>query len=274
MSKQRQQRFHDAVPGETRFHSSAAMATGWRLPGCPFVGPAPLAGAILAGVLWGTILAAKQATYQPPPWAVAPPSYEKSNAGGQPQTVQAAKPLPQTGKDGSLEGYQPGWNVVASPAEVSPTLDVAVKTNVLTSFSVKGPSVEMEQIVAGGPKGSLFAGVGRGFLVVRDPGVYAVSARFERPPAPTANCLVRLGFGPRRIVSNLIVATPNVAVVGPVAKDYEAASFDLQPGLYSIGWMLTCWHDNEIIGPGKLTVLVRRPGETTLSPVRPDDIVR
>ncbi|MGA9868048.1 MAG: hypothetical protein WBQ75_16610 [Acetobacteraceae bacterium] len=168
-----------------------------------------------------------------------------------------------------MTGYEVGWRVTANPIQVSPTLDVNLQPIPLTAFSVDGPSVDMAQIAAGGPKGSLYVGVGSGFLAVRTAGVYALSVRVERPAAPIANCLVRMGFASRRIVSNL-----ELAVVKDFSKAFDAARFDLQPGLYPIDWAFGCWHDHDVIGPGRMTVLVGHPGEPTLLPARFDDIVR
>jgi hypothetical protein len=96
-----------------------------------------------------------------------------------------------------------------------------------------------------------------------------LSARFERPSGVAANCLVRLGLGGRRILSTL-----NVDVVRTISRSYPPAWFDLRPGLYPIGWVFGCWHDNAVIGPARLTILIGHPGETMLSPARPEDVIR
>jgi hypothetical protein len=43
---------------------------------------------------------------------------------------------------------------------------------------------------------------------------------------------------------------------------------------YPISWAFGCWHDLNVIGPGRLTLLVSHPGEQTLMPAHSDDIVR
>ena len=234
------------------------------------LGPAPLLGVLLAGAVWGSVLSLRQRTYQPPLWAKPPTGHNTwTSDADHPQTVEPARPLPQVGADGALVGRDPGWNVAVNPIQVSQTMNVDVKADSLVGFSIKGPSVDMEQILAAGPKASPYVAVGSGFLVVREPGNYALSARFERPSGVAANCLVRLGFGGRRTLSTL-----NVDVVRTTSRNYPPAWFDLRPGLYPIGWVFGCWHDNVEIGPGRLTILVGHPGETMLSPARPDDVVR
>jgi hypothetical protein len=127
----------------------------------------------------------------------------------------------------------------------------------------------MAQILAKGPSASLYVGVGSGFLAVRTAGIYTISARLERPAAPVADCLVRLGFGPRRVLSNL-----EVAITGDISKTFAGARFDLQPGLYLIGWAFGCWHDGKVIGPGRMTLLVGDSSGQDLHPARSEDLVR
>lgn len=232
-------------------------------------GPAPLLGGLLAGALWGGVQTLERMTYRPPDWGVPQGPTVWSTATDQPPTIEPAKPLPPTGPDGELAGYAAGWRATTQPIEVGATLDVDLKPTPLTAFSLDGPTFDMAQIIAAGPKSSLYVGVGSGILAIRAAGVYALSVRFERPAAQPADCLMRLGFGAHRIVSNL-----EVAVVGDVSKTFDAARFDLQPGLYTIGWAFGCWHNQEVIGPGRMTLLVGHPGEQTLLPARSGDIVR
>jgi hypothetical protein len=234
------------------------------------LGPAPFLGALLAAAVWGSVLGLRETTYQRPPWATPPTGHKPwTSDADHPQTVEPERPLPQVGADGALVGREPGWNVAVNPIQVSQTMDVDVKVDSLVGFSIKGPSVDMEQILAAGPKASQYVAVGSGFLVIREPGIYALSARFERPSGVAANCLVRLGLGGRRILSTL-----NVDVVRTISRSYPPAWFDLRPGLYPVGWVFGCWHDNAVIGPARLTILVGHPGETMLSPARPEDVIR
>ncbi|WP_158924001.1 hypothetical protein [Acidisphaera sp. S103] len=148
-------------------------------------------------------------------------------------------------------------------------MDVDIRPDSLSGLSITGRDVDMDQILADGPRDTLYVAVGTGLFVVREPGIYALSLRFERPPAPVANCVTRLGFGPHRIVSHL-----SLNVVNNVSTHFETAWFDLQPGLYPTAWAFGCWHDKGVIGPGRITILVSHPGEKALAPARPDDFVR
>jgi hypothetical protein len=234
------------------------------------LGPAPVLGAILACALWGSIQGLQQITYQQPAWATPRPAPQAwGDDPNQPQTVQPARPLPPTSADGILMGHEAGWNVVAKPIQISPTMDVNVGQDSLSGLSMTGLSIDMDHILAEGPKDTLYVAVGTGFFVVREPGIYALSLHFERPPGPVANCVTRLGFGPHRIGSHL-----SLDVVGRVSPGFETAWFDLRPGLYPAGWAFGCWHDKEVIGPGRITIMVSHPGEKTLLPARPDDFVR
>jgi len=170
--------------------------------------------------------------------------------------------------DGRLAGYELGWRVTTTPIQISSTMDVDVKTTPLTAFSLEGLTVDVAQIFAGGPKVSLYAGLGQGFLAIRTAGVYTLTLRLERSAGPSADCLTRLGFGPHRIVSTLNIG------FGNDVKTFEAPRFDLQPGLYPIGWAFSCWHGHEVVGPGRITLLVGHPGDPTPLPARSADIVR
>jgi hypothetical protein len=232
-------------------------------------GPAPLIGCGVAAGIWFMVLAFPAPVVQPPNWAKPPQSAETWSTTGEPQTVKPANPIPPVDTNGGLVGYEVGWRAAIHAVEVSPTLNIEIKPTPLSAFFVDESKIDLVQIIAAGPKDTKFVGAGSGFLVIRAPGTYAISLRFDRPLGPTADCLTRLGFGPRRIVSNYQLAN-----LGNVSKTYDAARFDLQPGLYPISWVLGCWRDQETVGPGHITVLVSHPGDQTLQPASPDDIVR
>jgi hypothetical protein len=232
-------------------------------------GPAPLVGCLLAIALWECIQTFGWMTDQPPRWAVPLGPQTWSTGSDEPHTIQPARPLPPVATNGILIGYEAGWQAMIEPIQVSATMAVDVQPTPLIGFFLDGSSFEMAQIIAKGPQDSLYVGVGSGFLAVRTAGIYAISVRLERPAAPVANCLTRLSFGPRRIVSNL-----DFALASDASKVFDAARFDLQPGLYSISWVFGCWHDQKMVGPGRITVLVGHPDDQTLLPARADDIVR
>jgi hypothetical protein len=235
-----------------------------------FFGPAPLAGAAMAAIVWACIASVKPETHQPPPWAHFTPVTNGPNGSPDaPLPAPPAKPLPPLRADGSAIGYDAGWSVSANPVTISPTMEVEVRAPPLSGFTVDEPTVTMAQILAGRPKDQLFAGVSSGFLVVRETGTYGIFPRLERPPGPLANCLVRLTFNAHRINSTLLLN-----LVQRVTQDYPPGWFQLQPGLYRIGWAFGCWHGNEMSDLGQISVMFIEPGKPTPRPLRAIDIVR
>ena len=237
--------------------------------GAVLFGPAPLIGCGLAAGIWFMVQALPAPAVQPPDWGKPPQAAGNWSTTGEPQTIEPAHPIPPVDANGRLGGYEAGWRATIHPIEVGPNLDTETKPEVLNTFLVDGSKIDLAQIIAAGPKGTKFVGIGSGFLVIRVPGIYAIALRFERPSGPSADCLTSLAFGPRKVVSNYDLASS-----GNVSKTYDAVRFDLQPGLYPIGWIFGCWQNQETVGPGHITVLVSCPGDQTLQPARPDDIVR
>ena len=232
-------------------------------------GPAPLIGCGLVAAIWFAVREIPAPVVQPPNWAKPPPTTENWNTTGDPQKVEPARQMPPVDANGGLGGYETGWRAAVFALDITPTLNTDIKRTPLSSFFVDGSTIESAQIIAAGPKNTRFVGAGSGFLAVRAPGTYAITLRFERPPGPTADCLKRLGFGTRNVVSNYELGNP-----GNVSKTFDAARFDLQPGLYPISWVFGCWKDQEAVGPGRISVLIGHPGEQALQPARPDEIVR
>ncbi len=64
------------------------------------------------------------------------------------------------------------------------------------------------------------------------------------------------------------------SLAGTIVRNYDPVEFDLQPGLYPIGVVFGCWRDQQVIGPGHLTVLIRHPGERDFQPARADEVLR
>lgn len=235
-------------------------------------GPAPLLGGMLAAAIWAGFHSSGPSAEPPPPWAVVQRPAPPSSADAAPRVVQPNIKLPQINPDGSVAGYQMGWTVLAHPITVSATLNVEVEQPSLSNFNtffLDGPSVDMARILAAGPKDQLYVGTGSGFLVVRAAGIHALTARFERPAGSPASCLVRLAFGPARVISNL-----ELELVNSVTRTFTGGRFDLQPGLYPISWAFGCWRDQQMMAPARMTLLVGHPGEETQQPARPWDIVR
>ena len=106
-------------------------------------------------------------------------------------------------------------------------------------------------------------------LVVRVPGIYALTLRVQRADTERVTCLQRLVFGNQRVVSNL-----QPAQSGPATLNFAPVWFDLRPGLYPIAAAFGCWNDQQEIGRGTLGVLIRHPGEQDVRPARADEILR
>lgn len=231
------------------------------------VGPATLLGGAVGFALWTGAQTVGQAAGHLPPWAAPLPPATATNQAA-PLTAQPAESLPTPGAERSA-GFDTGWQVRLQLMEISPTLEAKVWPTPLLAFTLNDPIVDMVQITARGPKGLLYAAVGTGLLAIRTPGVYAVSMGFQRPAGENASCLVRMALGSHRVVANV-----DVNIVHDVSRTFTPGLFDLQPGLYPVSWMFSCWHDRTMIGTGRVTLLVSGPGEQKLSPVRLDDILR
>ena len=232
-------------------------------------GPAPLIGCGVAAGIWFGVQAFPAPVEKPPDWAKPPQASENWSTTGEPHVLQPVRPVPPVGANGGLSGYEAGWRAATHAIEIAPTLSTDIKPAPLSAFLVDGSTIDMAPIIAAGTKDTKFVGVGSGLLVVRTPGIYALSLRFERPPGPVADCLVRLSFGPHKIIAGYDLSNP-----GNMSKSFDAARFDLQPGLYPIGWALGCWRGQEMVGPGRIIILMSRPGEQALQPANTDDIVR
>jgi len=232
-------------------------------------GPAPLIGCGVAVGIWLIIRAFPTAAVQLPEWARISPSTDLWNTTGEVQTTPPARPLPPADAHGGLKGYEPGWQAGIHTVEVTPTWNTEIKQTALNGFFVDGSTIELDPIIAAGPRNTRFIGAGSAFLVVRTPGLYALALRFEKPLGQVADCLMRLSLGPRKINANFDIATP-----GNISKIFNIARFDLQPGLYAVGWGFGCWKDHEMVGNARITILVSHPGEQTLQPALPDDFVK
>lgn len=230
------------------------------------LGPAAFVGIVAATALKEGIRAFRETPRAA--WAVPQRSDNWNPNDDQPQSVQAAASLPPMTANGELSGYVPGWRATIHEVEPTP-FDVSVKREPISGFALDGATIDMAHLVDQGPKSSPFVGVGSAFLVVKSAGIYTLSSSFARPAGQAVNCLVRFAFGPKRVVAEF-----EMSVVSDISQTFDPIKFDLQPGLFSIGWAFGCWHEREEAGPGRMTVLISHPGETGLEPVPPGEIVR
>lgn len=165
------------------------------------LGPAALAGLLLAGGAWLFSAELRNdhvlgAAPQPPAWASrAGKDQSWDSSTGVVTNVKPDARLPPVSVDGSLAGFSPGWEISTGQLEVN-ALDATLLPNRLTNFSSADLNLDMAAILANGPKnGPLYLGVGSAFLVIRNAGIYGLSAQLTRPAAEPANCLTRLAFG-------------------------------------------------------------------------------
>ena len=235
-----------------------------------FFGPAPLAGAGLAAIVWACISDVRTAPHEPPAWAhYTETTTRDRGTPDAPKPASPEKPLPPLRADGSAIGYDPGWSVTANPVTIKPPLDMTVEPAPIAGFTIAEPTVTMARLLKERPKDKLFAGVASGFLVIRQAGTYGIFARLERPAGPVAECMVRLVLGHESLSRNL-----RVNMAEPVIQDFESAWFAFQPGLYNISWAFGCWHANEMSDLGQISVMLIEPGSRTARPLRATDIVR
>jgi hypothetical protein len=237
---------------------------------CLLLGPAPLQGAAIAAAAWLAVEAFRTVAPAavPPSWAT-PRSDVWSASDSQPHFVSPTLPLPQAAPHGELAGYSEGWQVTINPVVQTPDADVDVKPTPLSGFTIEGGSIDMAQLVAEGPKDTPFVGVGAALLVARTAGVYVLTARLERSAGRSVDCLSRMGFGQHRLFSNF-----DINIVNDIFKVFEPVRFELQPGLYRVGWAFGCWEGQQDRPTGRFTMLVGHPGELQPQPARSGDFVR
>jgi hypothetical protein len=233
-------------------------------------GTAPLVGGLLAAAIWVASHGGFGGRHQAlPHWAKPEPQDVWKTAEGAPPVVQPSLPLPPIDDTGALAGYKPGWRMTTRQLDVNAGYEVNIDSTPLTAFSLEESKLDLARVITERPKVPLYVATGSSLLAIRTAGIYTLSLRFDRPAAQPADCLMRLGFGPHRVISNV-----EISIINDVSKTFDAARFDLQPGLYSIAWAFTCWHDHAVVAPGSLTLLIGHPGEQGLLPARADDIVQ
>jgi hypothetical protein len=231
------------------------------------LGPVPLLGAGVAFLVWALASGMGIVPSRAAQWA---PTKHPSNWDAVPgvSTVQPTVALPATARDGTLVGYRREWQVTTHGFRVSPSWQIDVDETPLAATSISGPTFDISRFFTE-PQRRLHAAVGSAMFVVKDSGRYTLSASFERPAGPPANCLTRVVFFGRWLLSHI-----ETSLLEDTVRTYDGASFNLTPGLYPINFMFTCWNGPVTKGPGSMTLLVQHPGEDTPSPARMVEIVR
>ena len=233
-------------------------------------GPPPLIGMAVAAIMWSGYHVIAWSTPQAAagvPWVQWTPV--TLQAGGPPALVLPDEPFPGGTMQGIPAGLTTGWSGRVQPITLGAALDVDVLPTPLARVSLDQPVIELDRIVAAGPPGGLFVGGTNAVLAIRKAGVYGISIRTERVSDRTADCLQRLGFAHRRLVSNL-----SLDLHGATRHDYDPAWFDLRPGLYRIAAVFGCWSGRSATGSAALTVLIQHPGDPAPQPAGPGEILR
>lgn len=237
------------------------------------LGPPPLLAGLAALLVWFGLQTMRSnqdvpaAAHSSAPWARVPTS-----ASTQGDTLQAEKPIwpmPAMHPDGSLLGFVPGWQGTIYPISVGPTLD-PVMGQAAGRYTTEGAHVDFEAIMAAaGPLQGRYAGLQAGILAIRTAGRYDLSLQLDRSSPKPADCLVRQSFGHSRVISDVVTD-----LGGSVSQTFKPEAFDLQVGLYFMLTAFGCWHGDEAVGPGRMTVLIRHPGEDSLRPAKESDFFR
>jgi len=225
-------------------------------------GPALLAGLALAAGI-GTLTGRGEAGGAAVPWAKISATGLVWTDPAHPVTLAPAADLAAAAR------LRPGWTVLA----MGMTLDASgtnadIEPPALSAFHHDGATLSMAEILAHGPEDRLFAAVGTGALRIDQPGQYGLALRLSRTDAQAANCSVRLAFGGKPVFRQ-----GEVGLTAAISRTYGPAELSLTPGLYKMNVSLACWSDGKLSAPGEMTVLLRRPGEAGLMPLRAEDIL-
>ena len=233
------------------------------------LGPPPLAGCALVAL---ALAAMQQFQHSAPapgsraPWARWSRPIPQA---GQPYAEAPTASLPRTDASGRFVGFQPGWLGEIRPMTVDATMDANVLASVLTTFTIDEPTIPLKRILDAGPPNGLFVGAVETYFVVQTPGSYAFSVKFAWSGLQSADCTVRFASANHRMVRNV-----NLNIASQAVLNYPATEFRLQPGLLLLQAAVGCWRGDHAVGPGTMTLLVRRPGEVILTPAAADEVVR
>ncbi len=240
------------------------------------LGPPPLLGCAVVAAMWlathgspvpGTAVEPSRAGGDVPwaHWTRPLPAAQ----GNEPESEEPRLPLPQPGPSGAFPGFEFGWQAAIQPMTVDASMETDVIATVLTRFTVDSATVPLERILDAGPPTGLFVGVEQSYLVVRRPGLYALSARLQRSATTSANCLMRLGMGAHRLIRSV-----NIGVGGDAVVDYRPVRLQLKAGLYPIGVAVGCWRGEQMNGSGTVTLLIQHPGEFAPLPAASGELLR
>jgi hypothetical protein len=63
-------------------------------------------------------------------------------------------------------------------------------------------------------------------------------------------------------------------VNGQAVLSFAPTEFQLEPGLFLLAVAAGCWRGDGMVGPGDVTLMVRRPGQAVLKPIAADELIR
>ena len=233
------------------------------------LGPPPLIGCAVAALAlagWQRLSHDAAAPGSDAPWAQWTRPVPHND---QPYTEAPAVALPQMDAGGRFVGFQPGWTGEIRPITVDATKDVDVSASVLASFTVDGPIISLARILNAGPSSGLFVGGAETFFVVQTPGLYAFSARLVWQGAQSADCMVRLLAPHHNMIRNI-----NINIDSQGVLTYPPTELTLEKGLLRLRAATGCWRGQHPVGPGTLTLMIRRPGQAAFSPAAADELIR
>ena len=235
------------------------------------LGPPPLLGCAVAVVAWTgvqqvAIHETSSTTGSDVPWAHWNRPVPRE---GQPFAEAPSAPLPSGDARGGYVGFQTGWIGAIQPISVDATQDVNVVASVQGRFTLDQATIPLERIADAASPNGLFVGTERSYFVIKSAGLYAFSARLTRAGTQSANCLVRFASSHHQMLRNVVLNSAGDAVL-----NFAPTEFRLEPGLFLLQTAVGCWRGDHMVGTGEMALMVRRPGETVLTPATAGEVMR
>ena len=224
------------------------------------LGPPVVLGALLGGAVW-TVFQNAAPLGPAAPWAVPKPS-GNLRQDGTPVALTPTFPLPDPAPDGGIAGLARGWAGLIVAAKVTALGIDIMGQQTLGSYVPAGVAADMTAILSAGPSSGTFVGVQSGFVRIATAGRYGVTLRLERDSYARVDCVARLGMVTTRLLSQ-----NNYGLAGKTDMSFEPVTLDLQPGLYETIMAFGCRQNVTVTGPGRLTLMVRGPGQEAFAPM-------
>ena len=189
---------------------------------------------------------------------------------GTPTALAPTEAMPPNGPSTILARLRPGWLGEILTVQGQDEFDLSLGNVPLGKVSIPGPGLDMSTLIAAAPGPGRHALAASGAWMVRGAGHHALSVRVSRPAgrdvAP-ANCLSRVLVGGRLAISQV-----QIGVGAGQSLTYDPVVLDLQPGFYKIAMAFGCWHGDGTPAGSTGSLMLRRPGEAELSPMRGSEL--